>query len=372
MLRRLLLAAAIALVPSLASAQFAAIGNTPPTSDNGDRLATTAWVNQFAAGSIPLQSGKMLIGSVGNLAVGQTPSGDLTVSNAGVFTFNTVNPNVGVFGSVTQCLSLAINGKGLITAAVQAVCTPAIGSITGLGTGVGTALGLNVGSAGAPVLFNGAGGLPTSITLTNGAGLPTTGLTGTLQAAQEPAHTGDVTNSAGSLALAYTTVVPASKGGAGTITGALRGNGSGTVTQAACADLSNAAAGCAAAAAAKSDEQAGSSATLMTTPSQQQQHDSAAKAWVSFNGNSASCPATVCAILAGYNVSGVTRASAGTYTVSFTVPFASANYACSFSSINTTILITGKSAGGANLSSVTFAGASTDTSPLDLICFGRQ
>jgi hypothetical protein len=39
-------------------------------------------------------------------------------------------------------------------------------------------------------------------------------------------------------------VVAASQGGAGTITGALRGNGSGTVTQAACSDLSNAAASC--------------------------------------------------------------------------------------------------------------------------------
>lgn len=38
------------------------------------------------------------------------------------------------------------------------------------------------------------------------ASMPTTGLTGTLQAAQEPAHTGDVTNSAGSLALALVNI----------------------------------------------------------------------------------------------------------------------------------------------------------------------
>jgi len=54
-----------------------------------------------------------------------------------------------------------------------------LGSITGLGTGVGTALGINVGSAGAPVVFNGAGGTPSSITLTSGTGLPpTTGISG--------------------------------------------------------------------------------------------------------------------------------------------------------------------------------------------------
>lgn len=44
-------------------------------------------------------------------------------------------------------------------------------------------------------------GTPSAVTLTSGTGLPTTGLTGTLQAAQEPAHTGDVTNTAASLAM---------------------------------------------------------------------------------------------------------------------------------------------------------------------------
>jgi hypothetical protein len=42
--------------------------------------------------------------------------------------------------------------------------------------------------------------------------------------------------------------VAAARGGAGTITGALKGNGAGVVSQAACADLSNGAAGCSAAA----------------------------------------------------------------------------------------------------------------------------
>jgi len=50
--------------------------------------------------------------------------------------------------------------------------TQALGTISGLGTGVATALEINTGSAGAPVLFNGAGGTPSSITLTNGSSLP--------------------------------------------------------------------------------------------------------------------------------------------------------------------------------------------------------
>lgn len=44
-------------------------------------------------------------------------------------------------------------------------------------------------------------GTPSAAVLTNASGLPTTALTGFLQAAQEPAHTGDVTNTAGSLTL---------------------------------------------------------------------------------------------------------------------------------------------------------------------------
>lgn len=41
------------------------------------------------------------------------------------------------------------------------------------GTGVQTALGVNVGSAGAPILFNGAGGTPSSINVANATGFPT-------------------------------------------------------------------------------------------------------------------------------------------------------------------------------------------------------
>jgi len=60
------------------------------------------------------------------------------------------------------------NGTGL----------PVSTGVSGLGTGVATALATNTGSAGAPVLFNGAGGTPSSITLTNGTGLPVTGISG--------------------------------------------------------------------------------------------------------------------------------------------------------------------------------------------------
>lgn len=93
--------------------------------------------------------------------------------------------NAGSFGGITGATT---NGTAL-TLVAPVLGTPASGTLTnttgyllsnlsGAGTGVLTALAVNIGSAGAPVLFNGAGGTPSSITLTNGTGLPIAGTTG--------------------------------------------------------------------------------------------------------------------------------------------------------------------------------------------------
>lgn len=110
-----------------------------------------------------------------------SPSFDGTGNVTAAGTLATVNSNVGTFGSATKTTVFTVNGKGLITAASETTVTPAVGSITGLGTGVATALAVNIGSAGAFVTFNGALGTPSSGTATNLTGLPlTTGVTGTL------------------------------------------------------------------------------------------------------------------------------------------------------------------------------------------------
>jgi hypothetical protein len=88
-----------------------------------------------------------------------------------------VAPTVTTTANAITWVSLwTIDGGTTVYASSTADGVP-IGSVSGLGTGVPTALAINVGSAGAPVVLNGAAGTPSSITLTNGSGLPIAGLT---------------------------------------------------------------------------------------------------------------------------------------------------------------------------------------------------
>lgn len=129
--------------------------------------ATNTWVAQAgggggggspggASGSIQINSAGVFGGLANSSTVGQA----LRVTGAATYGFGAIN--LASSNAVTGILGEANGGTG----------------ITALGTGISAALGTNVGSAGAPVLFNGAGGTPSSLTLTSATGLPIAGVTG--------------------------------------------------------------------------------------------------------------------------------------------------------------------------------------------------
>lgn len=115
-----------------------------------------------APGELSLANTHILVGNASNVAADVALSGDATIANTGALTLASVVTAGGPTGSATVAPIITYDAKGRLTAVSSATITPAVGSITGLGTGVATALAINVGSAGAPVTFNGALGSPSS------------------------------------------------------------------------------------------------------------------------------------------------------------------------------------------------------------------
>ena len=104
-----------------------------------------------------------------NFSVSSTYSAGtgLTLS-AGVFSITNTGVINATYGSATASAVIAVNAQGQITSASNSTITPAVGSITGLGTGVATALAINVGSSGSVLVNGGALGTPASGNFSSG------------------------------------------------------------------------------------------------------------------------------------------------------------------------------------------------------------
>lgn len=133
-----------------------------------------------------------ITGNAATVTTNANLTGDVT-SSGNATTLATVNSNVGSFGSSTQVGAFTVNAKGLVTAASNTTVTPAVGSITGLGTGVGTWLATpsSANLRGAVSDENGTGAA-----LFNGATTPdwTTGFTIGTAAASRKMVVGNGTN----------------------------------------------------------------------------------------------------------------------------------------------------------------------------------
>lgn len=166
---------------TLALAGFSSITGTLAAARIGDLSATYLTVAAALAGYQPLDADLTSWATVTRAAGYDTFAATPSSANMATLVTNETGSGALVFATsptfVTPVLGTPASGT-----ATNLTGLPIATGVSGLGTGVATALAVNVGSAGAPVVFNGALGTPTSGTVTNLTGTASINVNGTVGA----------------------------------------------------------------------------------------------------------------------------------------------------------------------------------------------
>lgn len=153
-----------------------ASGKTLTVSNTLTFTGTDASSVNFGAGGTVLYSG----GSGFVSSIAGTPGEISASASTGAVTLSLDSTAVtpASYGSATAAPSFTVDAKGRLTAAGTNTITPAVGSITGLGTGVVTALGNAADTANGFITGSGAAGAyqPLNANLTGLSGVSTTGV----------------------------------------------------------------------------------------------------------------------------------------------------------------------------------------------------